>query len=338
MEQRSTFLTDDDGSFKYTDTAANPRLFFLRNKQKEYIMLMAMAGEKITITADKGKINQTIIITGSPQSSLVLEMNRQLLKATDKLDSLGTQYQNLKGKGNDPEADSWIQTEYGKLMEKQKTFIREFIDKHPSDPASLLALSNQLGQQQVLNPRTDFDQFEKVDLHLYKKYPKSALVLNLHKYVNVMRPQIELAKSQAKLTGVGAIAPEISLPDPAGNIQKLSSFRGKIVLLDFWAGWCSPCRRENPNLVNAYAKYHTKGFEIFQVSLDKTKPEWEAAIKQDGLNWIHVSDLKFWSSPVVRQFGVEAIPANFLLDKDGKIIGTNLRGNDLEAELAKLFH
>jgi peroxiredoxin len=161
--------------------------------------------------------------------------------------------------------------------------------------------------------------------------------MNLHNYVAAMRPQMEAAQSKSKTTGSGAVAPDISLPDPDGNIQSLSSLRGKIVLLDFWAGWCGPCRRENPVLVKAYAKYHDKGFEIFQVSLDKTKESWTAAIKQDGLNWIHVSDLKFWSSPAAKLYGVESIPANFLLDKEGKIIGSNLRGEALEAELSKLF-
>jgi peroxiredoxin len=335
LEPRATIMTDASGAFSFSDTAANPRLFFIRTTQKEYVMMMA--GEKINITADKGKINETVKISGSPQSELVLEMNRQLIRATDKLDSLGAQFQSLKGRGNDPEAETWIQTQYGKLMEEQKTYITDFIQKHSTEPASLLALSNQLGQQPVLNPRTDFDLFEKVDVQLFKRYPKSALVLNLHKYVAAMRPQIQTANSQAKLTGTGAIAPEISLPDPDGKTQSLSSLRGKIVLVDFWAGWCAPCRRENPNLVKAYNKYHSKGFEIFQISLDKTKPEWVAAIKQDGLNWIHVSDLKYWSSPVARQYGIESIPANYLLDKDGKIIGSNLRGADLEAELDKLF-
>ena len=337
LEPRATIMTDASGAFSFSDTAANPRLFFIRTTQKEYVMMMVMAGEKINITADKGKINETVKISGSPQSELVLEMNRQLIRATDKLDSLGAQFQSLKGRGNDPEAETWIQTQYGKLMEEQKTYITDFIQKHSTEPASLLALSNQLGQQPVLNPRTDFDLFEKVDVQLFKRYPKSALVLNLHKYVAAMRPQIQTANSQAKLTGKGAIAPEISLPDPDGKTQSLSSLRGKIVLVDFWAGWCAPCRRENPNLVKAYNKYHSKGFEIFQISLDKTKPEWVAAIKQDGLNWIHVSDLKYWGSPVARQYGIESIPANYLLDKDGKIIGSNLRGADLEAELDKLF-
>ena len=337
LEMRSSIITDADGSFNYSDTAGSPGLFFIRTNQNEYITLMVLSGEKITVTAEKGRINETLRISGSPQSELVMELNKELIKATDKLDSLGKQYQELKGHGNDPQVDTWVQGEYGKLVEQQRSFIRAFIERHVAEPASLLALSHQIGRQSVLNGSADFDLFEKVDARLYKKYPKSILILNLHKYVEAMRPQMESVQSQDKTTGSGSVAPDISLPDPDGKTQTLSSLRGKIVLLDFWAGWCGPCRRENPNLVAAYAKYHDKGFEIFQVSLDKTKPEWLAAIRQDGLNWIHVSDLKFWNSPVARQYGIESIPANFLLDKEGKIIGSNLRGAALEQELAKLF-
>jgi peroxiredoxin len=337
LEPRTTLITGDDGSFSYTDTASNPRLIFLRTTQKEYMMLMVLGGDNITLTAEKNRITPTLAITGSKQSELLLELNRELMRATGLLDSLGEQYQGLLGKGNDPQAESWIQGHFGKLMEEQQAFIRRFIGQNYAEPASLMALSHQFGQQPVLNARNDFDLFEKVDVSLFKKYPNSNLVQNLHKFVTAMKPQISAMEEQSKTTGKGALAPDITLNDPAGNPQTLSSLRGKIVLLDFWAAWCGPCRRENPNLVSAYAKYHDKGFEIYQVSLDKTKPEWEAAIKQDGLNWIHVSDLKYWSSPIARKYGVESIPANFLLDKEGRIIATNLRGAALEEELAKHF-
>jgi len=337
LELRSTIITGADGSFNYSDTAGNPRLFFLRTNKNEYMTLLVLGGEKITLTAEKGKINETIRVTGSPQTELAMELTREVIKATTILDSLSKQYQELKGKGNDPQVDAWVQGEYGKLVDQQRRFIRSFIDRHVDEPASLLALSHQIGGQSVLNGSSDFDLFRKVDAQLFKKYPKSILILNLHKYVQAMEVQMESAQQQVKTTGTGSVAPDISLPDPDGKTQTLSSLRGKIVLLDFWAGWCGPCRRENPSLVAAYKKYHDKGFEIFQVSLDKTKPEWVAAIKQDGLNWIHVSDLKFWSSPAAQKYGVQSIPANFLLDKEGKIITSNLRGAALEEELAKLF-
>jgi peroxiredoxin len=337
VEFRAAIPTDAAGSFRFSDTASNPRLLFLKTKQNDYITLMVLEGEKVTVNAEKGKINETLTITGSPQSELILELNREAVKATDKLNALRKQFQERKKLGNDPQVDSWAQGEYGKLMGQQRDFIREFIELHTAEPACLLALSHQIGQQQILNGISDYDLFKKVDDQLFKKFPKSVLVLNLHKFVESIRPEVGSQASNEKAIGNGTVAPDISMPDPDGNTQTLSSQRGKIVLLDFWAAWCGPCRRENPSLVTAYAKYHDKGFEIFQVSLDKTKPDWVAAIRKDGLNWIHVSDLKFWDSPVARQYGVESIPANFLLDKQGKIIASNLRGAALEEELVKLL-
>jgi len=133
--------------------------------------------------------------------------------------------------------------------------------------------------------------------------------------------------------------PEIALPGPQGDTIRLSSTKGKVVLLDFWASWCSPCRKENPNLVKAYDLYHRKGFEIYQVSLDKTKDAWIKGIEEDHLErWIHVSDVKYWNSIVVPLFKIESIPANFLLDKDGHIIATNLRGEMLQNKLGEIFN
>lgn len=136
---------------------------------------------------------------------------------------------------------------------------------------------------------------------------------------------------------VGSAAPEISLPDPEGNIVQLSSLKGSYVLIDFWAAWCGPCRKENPNVVRLYNKYHDQGFEVYGVSLDREKQDWIKAIQDDGLTWTQVSDLKYFQSEAARDYNVNAIPATFLLDKDGNIIGKNLRGKLLEDKLAELF-
>lgn len=138
--------------------------------------------------------------------------------------------------------------------------------------------------------------------------------------------------------GVGEDAPDISLTDPSGKTLSLSSLKGKVVLIDFWASWCGPCRRENPNVVKIYNKYKDKGFTIFSVSLDKTKENWVQAIQADNLSWpSHVSDLKGWSSSAAALYGVKGIPATFLVGKDGKIIAVNLRGESLDAELQKIY-
>jgi peroxiredoxin len=145
----------------------------------------------------------------------------------------------------------------------------------------------------------------------------------------------ELASMRSRVPG--AAAPEISLPNPEGEVIKLSELQGKVVLIDFWASWCGPCRRENPNVVKVYDKYKDKGFEILGVSLDRSKDRWVKAIEQDGLEWLHVSDLKFWQSVAAKTYGVSSIPYTVLVDREGKIIASRLRGPSLEAKLAEIF-
>ena len=135
-------------------------------------------------------------------------------------------------------------------------------------------------------------------------------------------------------TMIGGVAPEIKLNGPDGKPVSLHSLRGKVVLIDFWASWCGPCRRENPNVVKMYQKYKDQGFEIFGVSLDNDVNRWKAAIQSDGLSWYHGSDLMGWKSKPAQMYQVHSIPATFLLDKEGKIIAKGLRGPELEAAVA----
>ena len=136
---------------------------------------------------------------------------------------------------------------------------------------------------------------------------------------------------------VGQVAPEITLADPSGNMVSLSSLRGNYVMIDFWAAWCKPCRAENPNVVALYKKYNPKGFEVFGVSLDRKKEDWLKAIEKDGLSWTHVSDLQYFNSEAAQLYNIQAIPATYLLDKEGKIIAKNLRGIALRKKLEELF-
>lgn len=158
-----------------------------------------------------------------------------------------------------------------------------------------------------------------------KEYPKSTFAIRYIKTIPKGAP------------AVGEEAPDIKLTDPSGKVVALSSLKGKIVLLDFWASWCGPCRKENPNVVRAYDTYKDKGFTVYSVSLDNNKDNWTQAILKDGLKWeSHVSDLKGWQSSAAQLYGVRGIPATFLLDKDGKVVATNLRGESLENMLESL--
>ncbi|MCK9326217.1 MAG: TlpA family protein disulfide reductase, partial [Bacteroidales bacterium] len=332
-----TLVTDEGGRFNLEDTASNPRLLLIQTPGKEYITLLVMDGDDVNLTADRDNVRSTISVTGSQQTQLLKELDSETSLAMQQLDSIGRIYEEQEAKGDNPMLQQWITDEVGRIMDEQRTFVRSFIERHSSEPASLLALSHQLLQQPILDANNDFDLYERVDKELTARFPTSLLVKNLHEFVETIKPQIEAARKIEEMVGNGKPAPEISLPNPEGQEVTLSSFRGKYVLLDFWAGWCAPCRRENPNIVKAYNQFKNKGFEIYGVSLDRDRQEWLDAIKTDKLTWIHVSDLQFWNSPAAKQYGVQSIPANFLIDPNGIIIDRNLRGGALEARLQEIF-
>jgi peroxiredoxin len=155
-----------------------------------------------------------------------------------------------------------------------------------------------------------------------------------HPALKAMRKKVDLAGSFV----IGAVAPDFSQKTPEGKLMSLSDLRGKVVLVDFWASWCGPCRRENPNVIKVYEKYKDKGFDVLGVSLDRSKAPWMKAIKKDKLPWNQISDLKGWQNEVAQLYSVRTIPQTILLDRKGRILAKNLRGADLEAKLAEIFN
>ncbi|MEZ4824673.1 MAG: TlpA disulfide reductase family protein [Bacteroidia bacterium] len=173
---------------------------------------------------------------------------------------------------------------------------------------------------------------------------EDALILYADRYLNEfpgdnprLAEQLKKETQAARSKMIGAIAPDIALPTPEGDTLRISDFRGKVLLVDFWASWCGPCRKENPNVVRMYNQYKDKGFEILGISLDRAKEPWVQAIQKDGLTWRHISDLKHWQSIAAKTYGVGSIPYTVLLDADGRIVAKNLRGAQLEAKVAGLL-
>ena len=208
------------------------------------------------------------------------------------------------------------------LQDKQEVILKGFVTAHPASYISLMVI-NLLGRQGAAPTEVE---------SLYNSLDPSLKELEIAK-------MIKKSIDGQKVTDVGSMAPDFSQPDVNGNQVKLSSFRGKYVLVDFWASWCGPCRAENPNVVKAYNKYKGKNFTVLGVSLDKpgATADWQGAIKSDGLTWTQVSDLKFWKNEAAVLYLVQSIPANFLIDPNGKIVAKNLRGTDLEDKLAELL-
>ena len=203
----------------------------------------------------------------------------------------------------------------------QEEDLKTFIKEHPETFSAIFLLSGYA-------TRMDLPEVES----LYASLPDT------YKDTRTGKSVASVIEAR-KITAIGKIAPDFTQADTSGNAVKLSDFRGKYVLVDFWASWCGPCRAENPNLLKTYAKFKDKNFTVLGVSLDQPgkKDAWLAAIHKDGLQWTQVSDLKFWDNDAAVLYGVKAIPSNFLLDPTGKIVAKDLRGEDLEKKLSELL-
>ena len=338
MKKIDSVKLASDGKFQFTGYTNIPAFFVVQADQSKTITLLVKPGDNIALSANLNKFNSTYDIKGSKDSKKIMNLRRNLEGNIARLDSLGKLYKANPNNENSQELRARLNKVSKEIVKEQKEYTKEFIDNNLNSMVSLMALYQQIGPRSyVLDPRKDFEYFEKVDSSLMSQYPNSGPVKSLHSQVEQMKKQMKAEKKNEERLAVGKKAPEIALPNPEGDTITLSSLRGNYVLLDFWASWCKPCRVENPNLVKAYNKYESKGFEIYQVSLDKKRSAWEKAIEKDNLTWTHVSDLKFWNSSAAKTYNIRSIPANFLLNKKGEIIDKNLRGEALQKKLHNIY-
>lgn len=213
-------------------------------------------------------------------------------------------------------------------------FAQQQVNKEPGNPVNIILASSLFPSQESgflnWNPN-NMEVLVKMGRAFDHEHADSPLTKMLNEQIGMIQAEFE---SYQQNNSGELSAPEITAKNPAGKELSLSSLKGKVVLVDFWASWCAPCRKENPTVVKMYNKYHAKGFEIFSVSLDQDATAWKTAIQKDGLRWTnHVSDLMGWESPIVKQFGIQGIPYTILINKEGKIVGVGLRGLDLERKL-----
>ncbi|HET6556492.1 MAG TPA: TlpA disulfide reductase family protein [Prolixibacteraceae bacterium] len=307
-----------DGKFEFSGKMDVPDFRILRLNEQDYFAQFFLDNSNIKVAASKDSLLSTKI-TGSESHDIfktyldeVEKMNKELVKIQEK-------YQSAMASGNSDEAKK-AEIDYNAFMENNKVFTKNFVKEHNTSTVAayitLVQLSSQIESAEMDSIVNKFPQ----------EIAQSEYVIRLKEIADGMRK-----------TAVGVMAPDFTMNDPEGKPIQLSSLRGKVVMIDFWAAWCGPCRRENPNVVKLYQQYHDKGFEILGVSLDQKKEDWVEAIQQDQLSWLHVSDLQHWQSSAARLYAVSSIPQTFLLDKEGKIIAKGLRSEQLAAKLNELF-
>jgi len=318
--------------FKMTGTLDAPSMYFLTvNNTKGKAMFMLENSEIEVIINKEDLVSSTF--TGSKTNDAFVLFQEGMTKIQEEAIKTSTTYRQTKRTEGTSKRDSLYKA-FTQLQERTKLYPLRFVKENNDADFSL----NLIGTE-VNNPRIDIAGF----MEAYKNLSRRLKGTKKGKEVGQKLDERYKEFKKTENLNIGKVAPNFVAPAPNGDMVSLNEIKGKVTIIDFWAAWCGPCRRENPNVVKVYEAYHDKGLEIIGVSLDgqsrqkDPKQAWLDAIEKDKLSWTQVSNLKYFNDPVAQLYNINSIPATFILDKDGKIVAKNLRGKALELKVQELL-
>lgn len=313
-----TTIVEQNGYFLFSTEMGDISVYRVMTGSNDYLTVAVEKGDHVVLEADGNDLYDNYYVGESFESELIKIVVDKTMERARVSDSIQTEIKHFQAAKNSKALYDGFEFQkqvYAEYHEFSKNFIAQY-------PGSIAAYFVVIGLQMEEDP----EEYHAVLEHLLVAHPKFNFIPLLTDKVGVLN-----------LARIGSLAEELNFESPNGELIALSSLRGKYVLVDFWASWCKPCRMENPKVLELYNKYKSKGFEIYGYSLDEKHENWVNAIAEDGINWVHTSDLLGWKAAGSIAYGVQSIPATFLIDPEGFIIARNLDGAKLEIKLQEIF-